>query len=300
MRTAVVAACLFAVLGGTEAKAELRAQFTTDRAYLRFGSPTRLPGATLAPGTYLFVIGRPVGGQTIIDVYTSDGSRLVASCLAMESRLRRPSRTTTLDYAVSPSALRAWFHPANRRGVEFVYGRAEATDLSTATGLPVPYAAFTPSNRDLVGAFPVGTATPVPPIAVVNAAAIAPAATGTSGIAVLDLFNDTLGPREHLMAARRILAERASASQPHERVLLETLGIYVGRLQSAFLRNDRKGMQSARRVLEASIVNLTPDPREIAARRQEPRPRETLQALERVRAHVRAFASGAVTTYAGR
>lgn len=55
-----------------------------ERVYVQLGSATRVPGTTLQAGTYIFMPGRLVAGQIIIDIYTDKGA-LVATCLAIQS-----------------------------------------------------------------------------------------------------------------------------------------------------------------------------------------------------------------------
>ena len=262
----VVCAVAVACLGAAKA---LYAQIPTDRTYLEFTSPARIPGATLAPGMYLFVIGRSVGGQAVIDVYSADGSRFIAACLAIESRLPRPARSTTLDFPrATPATLRAWFHPSNPHGYEFVYSQQEAREIVASTGMSIPYAAFTPANRDLVGAFPVRN--------------LAPTVT-----MLFEPFDDTLGLHEHLVAARRA-AVRTAESQREFKIMLEVLERNVAQLQAAYRRNDRKAAAQYRRVVDSMISNLMPNELEIAAHRQVRIPRDVVITLERVAAHVRA------------
>lgn len=239
---------------------------------------------------YLFVIGRPVGDQSIVDIYSSDGARLIATCLAIDSTVPRPSRRTTVDFpGGSPTALRAWFHPANPIGIEFVYNQAEAKSIFGETGLPVPYSAFKASNRDLVGAFPVRRLTPLPVMGAATAGGIAPAPTGTTGLtALFEPFDDTLGPHAHLTAARRLIAARAR-DLPAQKILLETLGRQVSQLQAAYRKNHRKDVADGVRLIERTIENLLPNEALILARRQARLPRGAVVALERVRAHVAAF-----------
>lgn len=281
-----VAVALFA------AASELSAQIPTDRTYLEFSAPARIPGATLAPGMYLFVVGRGVGGQMVIDVYSADGGRLIATCLAIETALPRPAGSTTLDYpGTSPATLRAWYPAAHMRGVEFVYGASEARELATRFGVPVPHASFKAANRDLVGAFPVGRTTAVPMMRVAGPGAVAPAATGTSGVTtLLEPFDEALAPHQHLTMARRLLIERARRVPERERPLLNVTGRLVGALHSAYRRGSEKAVGETLAVIEASLTNLMPAAAVVAERRLEPLPRGTALVLERVRAHVRAFA----------
>lgn len=283
MRTAKALSVWALAVACLGAATELYAQIPTDRTYLEFTSPARIPGAALAPGMYLFVIGPPVGDQAIIDVYSADGSRLVASSLAIESRLQRPARQTLLDFrAPGPATLRAWFHPSNMAGYEFVYSPQEAREIFEATGQLAPYAAFPLSDRNLVGAIPIRYVTPLPVIRLANAGAVAPG----YGTAILEPF-DTLGPHEHLLAARRV-ASTAAQSQPDFKALLELIERSVAQLQAAYRRDDRKAMEQHRLLIERTLENLMPDEAEIAAHRQMRLPRDVVLALERVAAHVRA------------
>lgn len=255
-----------------------------DRVYVEFARPVRVPGATLPPGMYLFVIGTPVGGQNILDVYSADGARLAATCLTIETALPRPRTSTTIDFpALSPSALRAWFHPANLIGLEFVYSSAEARGLFAETGLWPPNAPFKPTNRDLVGAFPISRALAM---ATVSRAKAAPVAT--SGTVVI-AAGDGLGPHDHLTTARRLIVNRRRDAGERERVLLDALKSLVVELQSSYRRGDRDASRRALRAIEASLSNVTPTARELATGKRTAPPRGLTIALEQVGAHVRAF-----------
>lgn len=130
-----------------------------ERVYIRFGKPFRVPGAVLPAGSYLFLPGDPVAGQLIIEIHKDDASALVATVLAIESRLPRPARATLLDYAgTEPPALRAWFHPGNPRGYEFVYARGEAETIYAASNTPVPAAPADAVDASLLGVVPIAHA----------------------------------------------------------------------------------------------------------------------------------------------
>jgi hypothetical protein len=274
------------------ATVELGAQSPSDQTYLEFASPVRIPGTTLPPGTYLFVVGRPVGGQSIVDVYSADGERLLATCLTIETALPRPAASTTVDFpGISPATLRAWFPLRKRRGLEFVFMAAEGHELFTAAGVPVTYAAFKTANRDLVGAFQVRRVTAAPVLTPVNAATVAPAFVGTSGATVLlTRVDESLDPAAHLTAARRAMKTQASRSPEPFRTLLGVLTEQLPRLQSAYLRSDRAQTAVILRMIENSIVSLMPTPADLTMRRRQPLPRDLLLSLERVQAHLRAFA----------
>ena len=126
-----------------------------ERVYVQLGSAARVPGTTLQAGTYIFMPGRLVAGQIIIDIYTDKGA-LVATCLAIQSALERPTDATFLDYPdTRPPALRAWFHPGNARGYEFVYDHAEAAALFAASSVPVASTVSDDAASSLVGVMPI-------------------------------------------------------------------------------------------------------------------------------------------------
>lgn len=292
---AVLLACAGAAAG---APAEPAAQIPADRSYLEFTSPVRIPGATLAPGMYLFVIGTPIGGQAIVDVYSADGASLLATCLTIESTLARPAAATTIDFpGPTPPALRAWFHPTNAHGLEFVYSQREARALFAGAALPVAYSAFTAANRALVGAIPIARITPVPRVAMAGAAAVAPSPVGTPGAtAIIEDFDEVIGPHTHLTAARRVIAAAEVDASPEHRDMLQALRRQVAKLQAAYRRGDRSDTAESLRLLEATVGNLMPNESAIAARRQARMPRAVTLVLERVQAHVRAFAETAAPT----
>lgn len=129
---------------------------------------------------YLFVLSTPVGGQFIIDIYSADGSRLVATTLAVESPLPKPASVTTLDYAAGQAAaLRAWFPAA---------------------------------SRELIGAFPIARAAGVPRMGSTGAGTVTPLPVATSGrTALFETMDEGLGPHQHLTTALRVIAARATA-----------------------------------------------------------------------------------------
>jgi len=260
--------------------AMVRAQpLPSDRANVRFDSTVRVPGLTLEPGEYLFVLGMPVGGQAVIDIYRAKDSRLMASCLVVESRQRRPGWTTITEYeGTDPPALRAWFHPGNAVGFEFVYGVGEAKAIYLSTGESVPFAAVTRVSPEQLGTIPIAVSG--------SQDAESPAPIGTAG----SIRPPALGPVDHLEAARAALASRLSAADAGTLGRLVLIVKLLEGLEAAY-RSGRDG--DARRDLRT--VRNTVDGMLVGSRARfsglRPLDPETEAALERVRAHLAAFAS---------
>lgn len=130
-----------------------------ERVHIQFGAAFRVPGATLDAGTYLFMPSDPVAGQIVIEIYNGNASKLLATVLAIESSLPRPVDATLVDYSdTKPAALRAWFHPGNPRGYEFVYTRDEAAAIFAASATPVPSTISETADASMLGLLPIAHA----------------------------------------------------------------------------------------------------------------------------------------------
>jgi hypothetical protein len=186
-----------------------------------------------------------------------------------------------LEYAgTTPPALRAWFHPGNAIGFEFVYPAGEAKAIYLASGEPVPFASFSSLRREMIGTFTV-------------AVSAAPAAgtlrpVGTSG--VLPGPAHSLASAEHLEAARRALAERLGHAGPQIAPRLVLLIELVERLEAA-QRTGRTGqIRKQLDLVQHTLSGMLPD-KSSRFSGTPPLDSETEAALERVRAHLTAFAS---------
>lgn len=264
-------------------------QLPTDRTYLTFPCATRVPGATLAAGTYLFVVVEAVGGQALIDVYASDASAHLARFLGVERPYAfvRPPRT---GCPAAPDVRRGWFHGPGTLGYEFVFEQREASDLALTEGLQLPHTPLRVHDPDLVGAYPVaGLSMPSPLLIFGAGSAIAiPSETSTLGRLVA-AAGASFGPLDHLTAARIIVSERA-ARVPREETLLLQLESLVAAIQSTARKGDAIATERLVRGFEATLLNLRP-PTEVLARRGIlPPPRDFQLTLEQLGAHVRAFA----------
>src|SRR5688572_8828434 len=102
---------------------------------IEFTTATRLPGITLEPGKYVFRLGDSVARQNVVEVYSSDGSKRIATLLTVD--YAAPSRagvsTITFD-GTNPPALRAWYVPGVTVGREFVWSEDEARSEERRVG----------------------------------------------------------------------------------------------------------------------------------------------------------------------
>ena len=278
------------LLTALPATAEIASQPPVDRAYLSFPCPTRIPGATLHAGTYLFVITASAGGQSLIDVYTADAdSRRVARFLGVESRGTRPPQAASGACPAIAAPRRGWFDAVDASGLEFVYGREEAAALARTTGARLPFSVLPVGDRDLVGAYPVAGLGVLEPVLLIGAGSLVALPSERSRLGLLIAKTGaSFGPADHLRAARLILAERA-AHATDERILLQQLGHMLDALQRAARGRDAALTDRLGHGLVSTLTNLAPPTHELARRGILPPPRDFVLLLEQLGAHVRAF-----------
>lgn len=118
---------------------------------IEFRTATRLPGITLEPGKYVFRLGDSVARQNVVEVYSSDGTRKIATLLTVDypAPARAGVSTVTFD-RTNPPALRAWYVPGVAVGREFVWSEDEARTLHTTANTPVLWASWDPNDRTTV------------------------------------------------------------------------------------------------------------------------------------------------------
>jgi hypothetical protein len=109
--------------------------------YLTFSGPVQIPGATLAPGTYMFKLADSMSDRHIVQVFDKAGTKLYATLLAIpDQRLDTPEKNVVLfgeRPAGTPQAVKAWWYPGNSIGDEFVYPKSQAMKLARANHEPV-------------------------------------------------------------------------------------------------------------------------------------------------------------------
>lgn len=130
-------ACLLTALIAPKVRADEWNKMTK----LTFNEPVQIPGAALPAGTYVFKLADSEGDRTIVQIFSEDETRLIATVLAIpDYRLQTPDKTiVSFDERPTgqPEALKAWFYPGDNYGVEFVYPRKRATELAQVNRQPV-------------------------------------------------------------------------------------------------------------------------------------------------------------------
>jgi hypothetical protein len=97
-----------------------------------FSQPVQIPGKVLPAGTYWFVVPAP----DMIQVFSSDRSRLYATLLTISAETLRPAEKTTVTFAdrgtMQPGAIVTWFYPGRINGHEFLYPKQDRREIAQA------------------------------------------------------------------------------------------------------------------------------------------------------------------------
>lgn len=118
----------------------------------------------LPAGTYRFQLADSMGDRHIVQVFNTDGSKIIATVMAiLDYRLRTTDQTVIKFNEVprgSPETIRAWFYPGNNVGQEFVYPKARAMQLAKASKAVVPALAVDVADDAALKTAPIIAVTP--------------------------------------------------------------------------------------------------------------------------------------------
>ena len=248
-----------------------------DRATtVEFKSATRLPGITLQPGTYVFRLGPPATKQNVVEVYSADGTKKIATLLTVDYATPPAADATTVIFEkTNPPVLRAWYFPGETVGREFVYAEDEAKTIYTTASTPVLWAAWDPNDRGVVGRVEVQTVGQAVGQAIGQAARTVAdvakdVARGVADVAgdVWDDIEDNarlVNPTESRKAAERHLdmAERAydqleDRLDDAQEAPLKPMRAHLEALEDAFEKNDA-GWMAHYTALVADLNKLVPE-----------------------------------------
>jgi hypothetical protein len=140
------------------------AQTRDNKTTLTFSQPVEIPGHVLPAGTYVFRLADSLSDRHIVQVFNADGSRIIATVLAINNyRLTATNKTVISFNEVprgSPETIRAWFYPGNNFGQEFVYPKRRAVELAVASKAVVPALTVDVAAVDALKTAPIIAVTP--------------------------------------------------------------------------------------------------------------------------------------------
>ena len=187
MKNVKAAFCLIAIsMFGATVLSSARADTWDKKTVVTFSQAVEVPGKVLPAGTYTFQLLDSPSDRHIVQIFTADGSHIIATILAINNYRLEPTGDTVMKFSErpgdSPDALRAWFYPGDNFGQEFVYPKVRAIQLAQTTKVIVPAVAIDTFDDDAIKTVPIVAVTPdekeveVATVIQTTPAAVAPAA----------------------------------------------------------------------------------------------------------------------------
>ena len=157
--------CLLAItLFGATVLSSARADTWDKKTVVTFSQAVEVPGKVLPAGTYTFQLLDSPSDRHIVQIFTADGSHIIATILAINNYRLEPTGDTVMKFSErpgdSPDALRAWFYPGDNFGQEFVYPKVRAIQLAQTTKVIVPAVAIETFDDDTIKTVPIVAVTP--------------------------------------------------------------------------------------------------------------------------------------------
>jgi hypothetical protein len=110
-----------------------------------FKRAVEVPGQVLPPGTYLFKLVDDPADRHIVQIFTQDQTKLLATILAVPDYRLEPTEKTVISFDERPSgqpeAVGSWFYPGDNRGFKFVYPNSRMSLASSQPASPAVQAA---------------------------------------------------------------------------------------------------------------------------------------------------------------
>jgi hypothetical protein len=159
----IFAVFTFALLGATLAFGA-RADTWNKMTVVTFNQPVEIPGRVLPAGTYMFKLLDSPSDRHIVQIFTADGTQIIATVLAINDYRLQPTGDTVMKFSErpgdSPEALRAWFYPGDNFGQEFVYPKVRAVQLAQTEKIAVPAVEVDMLDDNAIKTAPIVAITP--------------------------------------------------------------------------------------------------------------------------------------------
>ena len=113
------------------------AQGWTNRTTMTFTEAVKVPGTTLAPGTYIFELVSPEPNSAVVKITDKDGRKSFGMFHSVPTRRPQANEDVVLLFSATDKgtmpAIRGWFPAGGVHGHLFVYSKDEAKSLAERT-----------------------------------------------------------------------------------------------------------------------------------------------------------------------
>jgi len=114
-----------ALLAATTMLPSAKADESDKESTVTFTAPVQIPSQVLSPGSYVFKLADSPSDRHIVQIFTEDQSKLVATIEAIPAYRLEPTGVTLITFEErptgTPEAVKRWFHSGDLTGVAFVY-----------------------------------------------------------------------------------------------------------------------------------------------------------------------------------
>ena len=118
-----------------------QAQTADYKTYFTFSGPVTLPGVTLPAGKYIFRLADPNSSRKVIAIQSGDGKKQIAMLHTIPNQAPKAPNDPEIRFMETssnvPPPVKTWWYPGKAIGYEFIYPRAQATQLAKVTTEPV-------------------------------------------------------------------------------------------------------------------------------------------------------------------
>jgi hypothetical protein len=136
IKSTLTAVCAVTLLTATVAAAQ--GTLADRKTIVTFSGPVSLPGTTLPAGTYVFKLADSAANRNIVQVFDKDEAKIITTLLAVSAERADPQGDPVVSFKETPSdrppAVKYWYYAGEKAGSEFVYPRAQAMMIASASG----------------------------------------------------------------------------------------------------------------------------------------------------------------------
>jgi hypothetical protein len=147
--TTLTAACAATLL--TASMAVAQGVLPNRETNVTFSGPVSLPGTTLPAGTYVFKLADSPANRNIVQIFDKDNAKLITTVLAVAAERNQAEGDPVVSFKETPAdrppAVRYWYYAGEKAGNEFIYPRAQAMMIASASGESVT--SFDTDSTDL-------------------------------------------------------------------------------------------------------------------------------------------------------
>jgi hypothetical protein len=115
------------------------------KTIITINQPVKIPGvrvAVLPAGTYVIKVLESIASRNVVQIFSEDETRLLATVLAIPNYRLQPSEKSEFTFWETPAgdavALRSWFYPGDANGFEFAYPRKTAAEVARESHKDIP------------------------------------------------------------------------------------------------------------------------------------------------------------------